>query len=270
MSIMKSFFGFNKIQITKEAEVRVKGGIRMIKIAICDDESIITSQIDNIILEICNRESISFDTDVFYSGQGLEREILRGTRYDLIYLDIQMANGDGITTAKNIRKMDENVLLIYVSGYDKYMMELFRLDVFAFIKKPIENNYFENVFLDANQKICNQRLYFSFHYRKEEYKILCIDILYFESIGRKVNVHIRNGNVEKFNGKLSDVEERVNDGKIPFLRIHQSYLVNYHHIKSRSKTEVTLIDGTKLPISEERQKKFGKQYGRLLGGEIDV
>ena len=129
----------------------------MIKIAICDDENIITSQIDNIILDICNRESIPFDTDVFYSGQGLEREISKGTKYDLIYLDIQMASGDGITTAKNIRKMDENVLLIYVSGYDKYMMELFRLDVFAFIKKPIEDKHFENIFLDANRKICNSK-----------------------------------------------------------------------------------------------------------------
>lgn len=242
----------------------------MIKIAICDDENIITSQIDNIILDICNREGISFDTDVFYSGQGLEREISKGTKYDLVYLDIQMANGDGITTAKNIRKMDENVLLIYVSGYDKYMMELFRLDVFAFIKKPIENEYFTNTFLDANRKICNQKLYFSFHYKKQEYKILCIDILYFESSGRKINVHIRDGNIEKFNGKLSDVEEQIDNGKVPFLRIHQSYLVNYHHIKSRSKTEITLIDGTKLPISEEKKKKFGEQYGRLLGGEIDV
>lgn len=181
-----------------------------------------------------------------------------------------MANGDGITTAKNIRKMDENVLLIYASGYDKYMMELFRLDVFAFIKKPIENEYFESTFLDANRKICNQKLYFLFHYKKEEHKISCIDILYFESNGRKINIYVRNGSVEKFNGKLSEVEMWSGDGKIPFLRIHQSYLVNYHHIKSRSKTEITLIDGTKLPISEERQKNFGKQYGRLLGGEIDV
>lgn len=242
----------------------------MIKIAICDDENIITGQIDNIISGICNREGIPFDTDVFYSGQGLEKEILKGTKYDLIYLDIQMTNGDGITTAQNIRKMDENVLLIYVSGYDKYMMELFRLDVFAFIKKPIEKEQFESTFLDANRKIGNQKLYFPFHYRKEEHKILCIDILYFESSGRKISIYVKNGSVEKFNGKLSEVEMWSGDGKIPFLRIHQSYLVNYHHIKSRTKTEITLIDGTKLPISEERQKNFGKQYGRLLGGEIDV
>lgn len=242
----------------------------MINIAICDDENIIVSQIENIIFNICKREGIPINTDVFYSGRALEKEISSGTKYDLIYLDIQMTNGDGITTAKNIRKMDENVLLIYVSGYDKYMMELFRLDVLAFIKKPIDNKYFENIFLDANRKICNNKVYFSFYYKNEEYKILCIDILYFESSGRKINVHVRNDSIEKFNGKLSEVESWLDKGKIPFLRIHQSYLVNYHHIKSRSKTEVTLIDGTKLPISEDRRKNFGEQYGRLLGGEVDA
>ena len=181
-----------------------------------------------------------------------------------------MNNGDGITAAKNIRKMDENVLLVYVSGYDKYMMELFRLDVFAFIKKPIEYKNFQKIFLDANRKICKQRFYFPFHYRNEEYKIPCIDILYFESSGRKIHVHTKNGGTEIFNGKLSEVESWVQKGKIPFLRIHQSYLVNYYHIKSRSRTEITLIDETKLPISEDRKKNFGKQYGNLLGDEVNV
>ena len=60
------------------------------------------------------------------------------------------------------------------------------------------------------------------------------------------------------------------NGKIPFLRIHQSYLVNYHHISARSKTEVKLTDGTKLPVSEERQKAFSNSYSRLLGSEIDM
>ena len=240
----------------------------MIKIAICDDEKIITSQIDNNIHDICMRESIPFDTDVFFSGEGLEKEIVSGTKYDLIYLDIQMENGDGITVAKAIRKIDENVLIIYVSGYDRYMMELFRLDVFAFIKKPIEQQNFEKIFLDANYKICNRKFYFSFRFRNEEYKIACIDILYFESSGRKIYVHSKNGDSSVFNGKLSDVEERLKDGKIPFLRIHQSYLVNYHFIRSRSRKLVTLINGMTLPISEDRQRIIGNQYSRILGDEI--
>lgn len=242
----------------------------MIKVAICDDENIVVSQIENIILNVCRRESIPVDTDVFYSGQELEKEIEKGENYDLIYLDIQMKNGDGISTAKKIRKMDENALLIYVSGYDKYMMELFRLDVFAFIKKPIEDIHFINTFLDANRKICNQKLYFSFHYKNEEYKFLCIDILYFESRGRKIYIYFKGGSRQTFYGKLLEVEAWVANGKIPFLRIHQSYLVNYHHIRSYSKKEITLIDGTKLPISEDRQKNFVKQYSTLLGGEVDV
>lgn len=112
--------------------------------------------------------------------------------------------------------------------------------------------------------------YFTFHYKNEEYKILCKDILYFESRGRKVSVYNRNGEIDSFNGKLSEVETKLLDGKIPFMRIHQSYLVNYHLIKSRTKTEVTLVNETRLPVSEDRQKEFNKQYSRLLGGEIDV
>lgn len=245
-------------------------GKHMIKVAVCDDENVIVAQMESIILDLCSRENIPVDIDVFYNGESLEKEIRKGTKYDLIYLDIQMENGDGITTARNVRKTDENVLLIYVSGFDKYMMDLFRLDVFAFIKKPIETEPFENTFLDANRKICNQKFYFPFHYKNQESKIPCVDIMYFESQARKISIHVRNGDVEMFNGKLSEVESWVARGKIPFLRIHQSYLVNYHHIKSRSKKEVTLIDGTKLPVSEDRQKNFSMQYSRLLGGEIDV
>lgn len=241
----------------------------MINIAICDDEDIIVSQIDTMLLSICENK-IPVGIDGFNNGQALEKEVLKGTKYDLIYLDIQMKNGDGITTARNIRKMDEKVLLIYVSGYDKYMMELFRLDVFAFIPKPINEQLFRNTFLEANQKICNNRFYFPFHYKNQEIKLLCNDILYFESSARQIKIHSKNEKIDVFNGKLSDVEEKLSAGKIPFLRIHQSYLVNYHWIKSRSKAEVTIIDGIILPISEERQKDFGKEYGKLLGGDINV
>ena len=69
---------------------------------------------------------------------------------------------------------------------------------------------------------------------------------------------------------MSDVEKNLERGKIPFLRIHQSYLVNYFGIRSKTKSEVTLINGVGLPISEERQKKFSIDYGKMLKGEINV
>lgn len=242
----------------------------MIRIAICDDEDVICSQIENALLEICEEENIPVDIDVFCNGHELENNIVPDNQYDLIFLDIQMARGDGINAAKNIRKIDENVLIIFVSGYDKYMIELFQLDVFAFIRKPIDKNTLRDLFLKANKKIGDSNIYFYYSCQRTEYKILCKDILYFESRGRQVQLYNRDGSTSVFYGKLSEVEKQLEKGKVPFLRIHQSYLVNYHWISSRSKTKINLATGETLPISDERQKEFGRSYARLLGGEIDV
>lgn len=242
----------------------------MLRVAVCDDEPMIAHQIENFIYDICSREGINADIGVYDSGDALVKRIHEGQLFDLIYLDIQMKNGDGITAAENIRKTDENAVIIFISGYDRYLMKLFRLDVFAFIKKPIDADVFYETFLDANTKICNKNTFFVFQYKNREYKVLCKDILYFESRGRQVVLYMRSDEVHVFNEKLSRVEKRLENGKIPFIRIHQSYLVNYVLIKSRSKTDVTLINGMRLPISDERQKDFCKQYSRLLRGEVNV
>lgn len=242
----------------------------MINVAVCDDNILIASQMEEDIIQICREKNIPVNIDVFYSGNSIEKEVLQGGNYDLIYMDIQMDNGDGITAAKNIRKVDTNVLFIYVSGYEKYYIELFRLEVFAFILKPINREEFKKLFLEANLKICNSLFYYSFRYKNEEFKVNCMDVLYFESKGRKIYVHTRNDDMLMFNGKLSDVESHLSNSKIPFLRIHQSFLVNYHHVKSRTKTDVILINGDILSISEDRQKIFNKEYSKLLRGDIDV
>lgn len=235
----------------------------MLRVAICDDETAITSQIESLIYDICQKENIPVEIDVCFSGDSLEKVIASGESYDLIYLDIQMANGDGITTARHIRQTDENVIIIFVSGYDKYLIELFPLDVFSFIMKPIESDSFMQTFLEAVQRVCNKNFYFTFCYKSQEYKIPCRDILYFESKGRQVIIHRKDGE-DIFNGKLSEVERKLEKGKNPFLRIHQSFLVNYHSIKARSKEKITLVSGVTLPVSEERQKEFSKEYAVLL------
>ena len=219
----------------------------MLNIAICDDD-LIAHQIESVLHNIGDEENVKIDTDVFYSGNDLVREISSGKKFDLIYMDIQME----------------------ISSYDRYVMELFRLDVFSFIRKPIDRDSFAQIFLEANQRICSRNHFFSFKYKSQEYKVLSKEILYFESKARQINIHVRDGNKYVFNGKLSEVEKGLSSGKVTFLRIHQSYLVNYLLIKSRSKSNVTLINGEVLPISEDRQKEFSKEYGRLLRGEIYV
>lgn len=70
----------------------------MIQVAICDDESLVAHQLESIIWDTCNSAGIKVDTEVYNSGFALEKGILTGQKFDLIYLDIQMKNGDGIST----------------------------------------------------------------------------------------------------------------------------------------------------------------------------
>lgn len=78
----------------------------------------------------------------------------------------------------------------------------------------------------------------------------------------------KKGGNGKFYGKLSNIEKQLKDGKIPFLRIHQSYLVNYRYVCKISYSNVILFDGTVLQISEDRQKEIRERYNDLLAGDF--
>ena len=62
----------------------------MLNIAICDDDDLIAHQIESVLHNISDEENVKIDTDVFYSGNDLVREISSGKKFDLIYMDIQM------------------------------------------------------------------------------------------------------------------------------------------------------------------------------------
>ena len=242
----------------------------MIHIAICDDEDDIAIQIENMIEKLGKDQGIPVDIDVFSSGAEMERAMLTAPQYDLLFLDINMKDKNGIAVAEEIRKTDGNMIIVFVSGYKDYVWAAFHVNPFDFIQKPLNEKTFAQVLFRAFKQIREKACYYAFTYKGVESKILYKDILFFESSARKIRVYLSNGKMEEFNAKLSTVEAKLAEAKIPFLRIHQSYLVNYHMIKTRAKTEVTLVDGQKLAISERHQRVFGEEYTKLLGREISV
>ena len=61
-------------------------------------------------------------------------------------------------------------------------------------------------------------------------------------------------------GKLNNIEESLKQSKVPFLRVHQSYLVNYKHVEGQAYDFVVMDNGKRILISEERRKLIGEQY----------
>lgn len=108
----------------------------MIRIAVVDDENILCSQIEQYLLKIAEELNIHFDIDVLYSGNELCQQLKQSIYYDVIFLDIEMDDVNGIAVSEFIRKqlLDDSVQIIYVSGNTRYAMELFQyspLDFFG-------------------------------------------------------------------------------------------------------------------------------------------
>lgn len=93
----------------------------MLRIAICDDDSKFTGEIEALVFQESQKLGIRVETEVFSDGKTLLKSIQDGEHYQLIFIDIEMKQVDGITAARHIREIDRTVLLIYVSGYDKYL-----------------------------------------------------------------------------------------------------------------------------------------------------
>ncbi len=119
----------------------------------------------------------------------------------------------------------------------------------------------------AYERILKNDVHFEYKFNKISHKMLLKDILYFESSGRIILIQGKHEN-GKFYGKLNLVERKVENENIPFLRIHQSYLVNYRYIKEISFYKVILFNGVELQISEDRQKIVREKYNNLMGGEF--
>lgn len=231
----------------------------MLRIAICDDDKILVTQIEEMLNRYLDKKMIDRYIEIFYDGASLERIYEKGDRFDIIYLDIEMSGKNGIEAAKSIRRLDRDV-----SNYDNYLKELFEVEPFRFMSKPINDKRFY-MFLDlAIDRIRSANGIYCFRFNKDILTVILRDVIYFESCGSRVHIVLK-GKLYKFYKKLDDVEKEISvNYSIPFIRIHKSYLVNFQQIRKVGYTEVETKDGRILNISDTYKKDVRARYSKLL------
>lgn len=154
---------------------------------------------------------------------------------------------------------DKNVLIIYVTSYENHMRESFSVRPFQFLVKPVSEEQMEMCFKAAYEDINSGDFYFRYSYQRMNHKVPIRDILYFESNKRKVFIVTEEGNFELY-GKLNEIESGLKSCKVSFLRVHQSFLVNYRHVKGQSYDFVVMDNGKRISISEDRRRMISEQY----------
>lgn len=231
-------------------------------IIICDDNKKLTSQIEEVII---NMNIPNLSCEVFYTGESLLNYCKQENLVQIIFLDIKLEGKDGIEISREIRKINDKVLIIFITQYQEYVYDVFESLPFRFLVKPLNRAKLENVLLEAIEHIKKNEQYYFFKIERTQYQIAYSDILYFEGNGRKVCVHTRNGNFD-FYGRMSEVNNTLD--KSIFCRIHVSYIVNMDSIRVISEKEITLEDNTILPISKAYRTEVRKLHLKYIAWKI--
>lgn len=230
----------------------------MFQVAICNDEQLFCEYIKGQILAFSERIQAKCNIRVFHTGIELMEALGQRDRVDLLFLDIGLADGNGIEVGKFIREelQDFRMQLVYLSHEQSYAMQLFQTEPMDFLIKPIRKEKLEGVLQRFFRQQAGMRNIFMYKSGHGVSQIPYDSILYFQSMNHKVVIHTTEGQRE-FYGKLKEVEDAAPDY---FVRIHKSYLVNNHFISRFQYEKIILRNGQTLTIS--------KSYRSIIQGHV--
>lgn len=236
----------------------------MFRIAICDDEASICSHLEEILDKLGKQFLNDFEIEIYYSGEDLCKYLYRGSYYDIIFLDIELQTMNGVEIGQIIRDQMHNdtTQIIYISGKESYAMDLFKVRPLDFIIKPFDLERIKKTLSITFRIIQNNKIQFHYKIGHTSHFISLKDILYFESVNRRIILHSTN-DIHMFYDKLNKVYEKLKIFR--FINIHKSYLVNYNHVIELEYHQVTMSNKVVLPISQANRKRIRSLQLELEG-----
>ena len=232
----------------------------MLRIAICDDEvrarDALWMQLEKLLRE--GSEEVVYD---FSSGKSTVSWLKKHPgEIDLLFLDVEMEGMNGMETAKSIRQFDENLLIVFVTGYADYVFDGYQVGALDYLMKPVREDRLEAVLMRVREKMYREDAR-SFVVKNTEgtYRFSLKDILYFYSDRRKV-ILVTAGGEYAFYDKLDAVEERLGED---FVRIHQRYLVRAGAVSHIGSSSVEIGERT-LPVSRSLRETATMKLAKAM------
>lgn len=224
-------------------------------IAICDDDKTHVG----IVKEYIKRTSMDYDIRIFeaYSGEEM-LDLIKNTHIDVIFLDIEMKELNGIETGKKIRELSAETIIIFLTGYRDYALEAFQIESYQYIIKPITYENFSILMQKILMRLKEMSAYrnynsvFTFKTGDEIVRLKYKDIYYFERKGKRIHVLTQVGSYD-FIGTLKSIEKSL--AKNMFLRCHQGYIVNTDRVLSVKDNQIMLLGAEQaIPIGRKYKK----------------
>ncbi len=236
----------------------------MFHIVICDDEEAFITELQTFLYRYSAEKNLEMRVSSFQDGQELTEHYPMDT--DLIFLDIQMDRMNGLQAADKIRKKDENVSIIFLTSLAQYAIEGYQYNAANYVIKPIKYVRLKSEmdkWLAQNKK--KERACILVENDTGKYKVFLNSLSYIETFNRNLMLHTGSENIISYR-KMKDMESEL-DG-YSFVRCHAGYLVNLFFVKRIEKLEIELINGERIPISQQKRKLFMEKLAQYWGDKL--
>ena len=224
----------------------------MTKIAVCDDDSFFLKSFSKLIATVYNGDSRAIDC---YTNP---KELMNSeTKYDLIFLDIEMPEINGIELACNYRRNE--AIIVFVTNMESLVFDAYNTtETFGFIRKSHLREDFALIIKRINKKV-NSIASIAVKKGNRITKIKCSDIIYIEKSVNNVIIHTKT-DVFSERKTISELEETLSH--YGFERCHIGYLVNTDYIQHIDSTQVVLNNCERIPLSRRNVKKLKSIFVR--------
>lgn len=230
-------------------------------IAICDDSKEYLDRIEQLLEPYVEANSLKISR--FTSGEEFLDSVKKDSTYDIIFLDIEMAQISGIEAARKIRETESNAIIIFITSHISYVSDTFRLSAFQFLLRPIDEENFRLDFERALQEYKSRHEQYIVRWRD----VYCVleygEIFYIEAYNRHLFIHTETEGYECV-GKLAEDCEKLKP--YHFVRCHQGYLVNLNKIKRINKASIKLKNDKEIPISRRYKNGVMEAFNLYLAG----
>lgn len=236
----------------------------MLRAGICDDEKWMREELSLGLERVLHREEKDLWIREFANGEELLSYIKgHAGELDLLLLDIEMQGLGGMETARRLRKMGEQAVLIFVTGYRDYVFEGYQVEALDYLVKPVSHRKLKETLTRALSRLhLQEKDCYVIQNKEGLFRIPLEQIDYFYSDRRKVTA-VTKSREYTFYGRLDETEKEAGRR---FVRIHKRYLVRAGAVDGVEDDKVQLGE-IRLPISRSCRQEAMLAFVRAMLGE---
>ena len=227
------------------------------KIAICDDERQIICDYSKIINEYLFENNIVCSVDGFVDGNSF---LQLANEYDLVFLDYDLPDINGMDIARNIRENDGKIMIVFLTAYSEHVYDSFEVDAFRYLLKPVSKEKLYET-LDTFLNIYNHNREITIPTNTAYISVDVDEVIYIEAAKKHTKVKT-TGNEYVANKAISVYQTEIANPH--FFRTHRGYIVNMRYISTVEKNTITLTNGEIVLLSSKCRDEFNKSYMNYL------